>query len=123
MGGSAMRGVLTAIFSASIVLLAVATPIVLGTTAADMQGRVFSLIDSLATAVAPLGLALAGPLADIFGVRVWFVAAGLVTGLMGIVGFLTPTVLYLEDRHSPSGAADQTVDLLVGGKPELNESR
>jgi DHA3 family macrolide efflux protein-like MFS transporter len=82
--------------------------------APEMQGRVISLIESLATAMAPLGLALAGPIADVFGVRLWFVAAGLITGLMGIVGFLTPTVLYLEDQKTPVGAAEQATDFPVG---------
>ena len=43
----------------------------------DMQGRVMSLVNSGATAIAPLGLLLAGPVSDWLGIRVWFWAEDL----------------------------------------------
>ena len=45
--------------------------------AKDMQGRVFSLFSSLTGAMTPLGLAVAGPVADAFGIRIiYFIAGG-----------------------------------------------
>ena len=44
--------------------------------APDMQGRVFSLIQSASLAMMPLSLLIAGPIADKLGVRVWYVAGG-----------------------------------------------
>jgi DHA3 family macrolide efflux protein-like MFS transporter len=73
--------------------------IVQAAVAPEMQGRVFTLIGSVATAMSPVGLAIAGPLSDTIGVRTWFLLGGLVTGLMALVSYLTPTIRSLEDRH------------------------
>ncbi|MCW5874015.1 MAG: MFS transporter [Anaerolineales bacterium] len=60
------------------------------------QGRVFSLVISLASAMAPLGLLLAGPLVDTYGVPLWYQVAGSLCALMGVLGFLIPAVRDLE---------------------------
>src|SRR5262245_6372853 len=57
------------------------------TIAPDYQGRVFSLIGSLAGAAAPLGLILAAPVAEIAGVAIWYLAGGAACTAMGIAGF------------------------------------
>jgi len=44
-----------------------------------MQGRVFTLIMSLSNGLTPLGLAIAGPVADALGMRFWFGLAGAVS--------------------------------------------
>jgi DHA3 family macrolide efflux protein-like MFS transporter len=72
----------------------------------EKQGRVMSLIGSLATAMTPLGLMLAGPLADQFGVRPWFIVAGAATMLVGLAGFFIPALLTVEDGRSP-GTPDE----------------
>lgn len=81
--------------------------------APEMQGRVFNLIVSMATAMSPLGLILAGPFADRFGVRSWFVAGGLVTALLGAGAFLVPAMINIENREIekpvPSQASLDTV--------------
>jgi DHA3 family macrolide efflux protein-like MFS transporter len=66
------------------------------TVAPEMQGRVFTLVTSAATAMMPLSLAIAGPVADVVGVRPWYIAGGLVFALMGVVGFLVPVVVNIE---------------------------
>jgi MFS transporter, DHA3 family, macrolide efflux protein len=48
-----------------------------------MQGHVFTLASSLAMAMSPIGLVLAGPLSDAFGIQIWFVIGGVATLLMG----------------------------------------
>ena len=79
--------------------------------APDMQGRVMSLIVSLATAMTPLGLMLAGPLADQFGVRPWFIVAGVATILVGLTGFFIPALLAVEDgRSAPTSLPERTTD-------------
>jgi len=67
------------------------------TVAPEMQGRIFTLLGSLAGAMAPIGLAIAGPLSDALGVRIWFVIGGIACTVLGVVGFFTPSLLYLED--------------------------
>jgi DHA3 family macrolide efflux protein-like MFS transporter len=62
-----------------------------------MQGRVFTLMGSVASAMSPIGLVIAGPVADIFGVGSWFLIGGFVTIAMGVVGFFVPAILHLED--------------------------
>jgi len=63
----------------------------------DKQGRVFTLVSSLATAMTPLGLIIAGPVADTISVNFWFVIAGLLTFIMGSAGFFLPAVVHIEN--------------------------
>jgi DHA3 family macrolide efflux protein-like MFS transporter len=62
----------------------------------EMQGRVFTLIASLTTGIAPLSLAIAGPLAEHFGVRFWYIAGGAVCVLMGSIALRIPKVVNAE---------------------------
>jgi len=64
----------------------------------DMQGRIFSLLESLATAMAPLGLLIAGPLADAIGVQAWYILGGGLCVVMGGLAFFIPDVRNLEDH-------------------------
>lgn len=64
----------------------------------EMQGRFFTLNDSVHQVMAPLGLGISGPLADAYGVRVWFVLAALSCVVIALVRALIPSVLYIEDR-------------------------
>jgi DHA3 family macrolide efflux protein-like MFS transporter len=63
-----------------------------------MQGRFFALNDSVHQVMAPLGLRISGPLADVFGVRAWFLLAALSCMAVALVRALIPSVLYIEDR-------------------------
>ncbi len=71
--------------------------------APDMQGRVFSLTGSISGGLAPIGLLIAGPLSEAYGIQVWFVAGGLVCLLMSISGFIIPAVRNFEDYEAVSG--------------------
>lgn len=76
--------------------------------APSMQGRVFTLLSSAAMAMMPLGLAVAGPLADAMGVRTWFVIGGLVTLALGLGGYFIPSLVNIEgdrDAHAETVAA------------------
>jgi DHA3 family macrolide efflux protein-like MFS transporter len=63
-----------------------------------MQGRVFTLLRSGAWAMTPLGLAVAGPLADVVSVQAWFLLAGVATTVMGLSAFFVPAVMNIEER-------------------------
>lgn len=67
-----------------------------------MQGRVFTLMGSLSSAMAPLGLLIAGPVADAIGVQSWYVIAGVVSVLMAVLGISLPAVMNIEDIHRQS---------------------
>lgn len=73
--------------------------------APEMQGRVFALIGSLSAAMAPLGLLVAGPVADALGIGFWYVTAGSAMLLTGLLSYFIPAVVHLEDRPAGSGAA------------------
>ena len=66
--------------------------------APEMQGRVFTLVNSLATAMMPVSLAVAGPLAEAFGVRPWYLFGGIVFALCGVVSFFIPAIVHIEDN-------------------------
>ena len=63
-----------------------------------MQGRVFTVVQAGAAAMSPLGLAIAGPVADALGVQIWFIAGGLLCIAMGIGAVFVPAIMNLEQR-------------------------
>ncbi|NLD72043.1 MAG: MFS transporter, partial [Chloroflexi bacterium] len=65
---------------------------------AAMQGRVFSLMASLSSLVSPLGLAVAGPLADVVGVQAWYVTAGVAMLALTGATLAVPDVVQMEER-------------------------
>lgn len=68
----------------------------------EMQGRIFSVMNSLMTATVPLGLMFAGPVAKHLGIRVLYLATGLICLLVGIGGLLIKAVYTLDDQ-APGG--------------------
>jgi len=80
------------------------------TIAPEMQGRVFTLVTSLATGIAPLSLAVAGPLAEVLGVRFWYVVGGVVCIVMGSLALVIPSVVNAERlaAERAAGLAEQT---------------
>ena len=80
--------------------------------APEIQGRVFTAVGSMAGAASLLGMAIAGPVADQFGVQVWFVAAGIISILMAVAMRSIPAVMRLEDdaskREKQNGSTEQT---------------
>jgi DHA3 family macrolide efflux protein-like MFS transporter len=81
------------------------------TVAPAMQGRVFTLMVSMATAISPLGLAVAGPVADRLGVQIWYIVGGGVCTGMGILAFFVPSILNMEDHCAAPEAGESEVTL------------
>ena len=79
------------------------------TVAPAMQGRVFTLMASMAMAISPLGLAVAGPVADRLGVQIWYIGGGGVCMGMGILAFFVPSILNMEDHRASPEAAESEV--------------
>ena len=71
--------------------------IIQSTVAPEMQGRVFTLLSSLVSLMMPVGLIIAGPVADWLGVQTWYVAGGAVTLLLALSGFFNTTLLSIEE--------------------------
>lgn len=70
---------------------------------ADMQGRFFSLNDAVVRATSPLGLAVAGPVADAFGIRILWVVAGIALIGLAVTRLLTPAIFHLGE---PAGSQE-----------------
>ncbi len=71
----------------------------------ELRGKVFSVMRVGITGAAPIGIALAGPLVELFGPVAVLVGMGTIVALAGISGLFTPLVR-LGSVASPAGTAD-----------------
>jgi DHA3 family macrolide efflux protein-like MFS transporter len=83
----------------------------------EMQGRVFTLVGSLSSGMAPLGLIIAGPVADAIGVQSWYVIGGVACILMAVVGYSIPALINIEDNHRK--ANDTVKEQIESAGPEV----
>jgi len=72
--------------------------VIQSTVEPGMQARIFSLLSSVGGAMAPVGLMVAGPVADQFGIQAWFLLGGLFCVLTGAAGFFIPAVIHIEKK-------------------------
>jgi DHA3 family macrolide efflux protein-like MFS transporter len=72
--------------------------VVQSTVEPDMQARIFSLLSSVGTGIAPLGLMIAGPVADRVGIQAWFLLGGVLCILMAVTGLFIPAVMNIEGK-------------------------
>ncbi len=88
-------------------LVGLANPLTMGpfmaviqsTVEPDMQARILSLLWSIGGGIAPLGLMVAGPVADRFGIQAWFFLGGILCVFMGLVGICIPAVMNIEMKQ------------------------
>ena len=71
----------------------------------EIQGKVFAVINSMASAASPIGMLLAAPVANNFGIQAWFVVGGVLTTLLGVWMFFYKPIATL-DLQSPGGAIE-----------------
>ncbi len=79
------------------------------TVAPEMQGRVFTVAGSLSSAMMPVSLAVAGPLADAVGIRAWYVVGGAVFALMGVGSFFVPVIVNIEHNHNGHSSVGESL--------------
>jgi MFS transporter, DHA3 family, macrolide efflux protein len=79
----------------------------------DLQARIFSLIGSVGIAMSPIGLMVAGPVVDRFGIQVWFILGGSLCVLMGIASFFIPSVMNIEDLRENAHDIKKTAYSIV----------
>ena len=70
--------------------------VVLGAIPPAMQGRVMALLGTISMAVTPLSMAVAGPMADRFGVRIWLLIGALFSLAAAAVVLTVPAVRNME---------------------------
>jgi len=76
--------------------------------APEMQGRVFTVVMSMAGAISPLSLAMGGPVADGLGIRTLYFIAGGALILLAVVGWLSPVIHSLEvETTAQTGVPEQ----------------
>ena len=63
----------------------------------DMQARIFSLLSSIGGGMAPIGLMVAGPVADKAGIQTWFMLAGVLCVVMAVSSFFVPVIMNIEN--------------------------
>jgi DHA3 family macrolide efflux protein-like MFS transporter len=85
------------------------------TVAPEMQGRIIGLVMSGSKLMTPLGLALAGPAADAFGVRAFYIVAGIVVFATAVIAFFVPAVMNVEENDSQS-ASSPAREAAAGGQ-------
>ena len=74
--------------------------VIQSTVEPDMQARIFSLLSSVGTGMTPIGLMIAGPVADRVGIQAWFLLGGSLCVLMGVAGLFIPAVMNIEEKSS-----------------------
>lgn len=115
---SAFRLALAAMFAAGVMNPLINGPffaILQVTVAPEMQGRVFTLVGSLSSAMMPLSLAVAGPVADVVGIRTWYVVGGAIFALMGAAAFFVPAIVNIEHNHHGHTAGGEPLPTMVAG--------
>lgn len=73
--------------------------IVQSKVAHEMQGRVITLISSFCTAMGPLSMLLAAPMADRLGIQIWFWASAITMIAVGAGGMFIPALVNLENHQ------------------------
>lgn len=81
---------------------------------ADMQGRVLSLVISLANAMTPIGLAIAGPFADKTGVNTMFIFASIVFVISALFTLINPDLRNIEGKQTGLSQSEKTISQISG---------
>ena len=61
-------------------------------------------MNSLLNLTGPIGLVFAGPVSDGVGLQVWYVAAGALCGVLGVLGFFIPAIMKVEENNDGAAA-------------------
>ena len=69
----------------------------------EYQGRVFTIFGTLIWLSTPIGLAVAGPLSDRFGMQIWFVISGVLCFLILVFSIFSKTIRGLEEENVQNG--------------------
>ena len=84
----------------------------------DMQGRVFSLLGAIGAAATPLGLIIAGPLADSLGISSLYFIAGAATVILCITALFIPSVMNIGSESVSQKEMTETAETAETAKSE-----
>ncbi len=77
---------------------------------AAMQGRVMGVTSSLCSAMMPLSMIIAAPVAEYLGLRVWYWFGGTMVMVLGILALFIPSIRALEEGPSQISSTVVAVD-------------
>ncbi|MGV8026778.1 MAG: MFS transporter [Anaerolineaceae bacterium] len=90
LAGMLITGVMNPIANGSL------TAIMQSNVKPEMQGRVFTTLNSMASAMSPISMIIAAPVAGILGIRGWFYIGGIGCIVMGLFGMFNPVMMNIE---------------------------
>ena len=111
-GAAGMTGAMHALITGPILA------IVQAVVAPEMQGRILSLVISMVTAMAPLSMVIAGPTADLVGVRALYWIGGVGCMVIGAASFMMPSITHLEDFHDTEAQTDEVAPAVSSAEGE-----
>lgn len=85
----------------------------------EIQGRVLTLLTAGAGLVSPLGLLIAGPVADATNNQLWFIFGGIATIITGLATFTMPKILEMgaiNEEEQPAAIKSRPEDAAVPAK-------
>lgn len=74
-----------------------------------VQGRVMTMISSITSGLTPLALAMAGPLADRFGIQTWFIIGGIICFILASLMGAIKVIYTLEDQSGEQQKAQPSI--------------
>lgn len=75
-----------------------------------MQGRVMSLTNSVAGAMMPVSLLIAGPVTDATSLQTWYWLAGILNLGLAVIGFSIPALINIEQNHHSNNVQPQAAN-------------
>jgi MFS family permease len=84
-----------------------------------MQGRVFTLMISISSAMTPLSLLVAGPISDRFGVQKWFVVGGLATLMIAMSSIFVPAIMNIEKGRPGAEQALKPAEVSIASAADV----
>ncbi|MBA4375259.1 MAG: MFS transporter [Anaerolinea sp.] len=78
--------------------------------APELQGRVMGTTASICTAMMPLSMLISAPVAELFGLRVWYWLGGGLTILIGLGAFFIPSIMALDHSQKDLKTAPISAD-------------
>jgi MFS transporter, DHA3 family, macrolide efflux protein len=78
--------------------------------APEMQGRVMGTTSSICTAMMPLSMLIAAPVAELLGLRVWYWLGGALVILIGLGAFFVPSIMALDHAQKDMTLTTITAD-------------
>lgn len=80
----------------------------------ELQGRVLTMLDSVTSAMTPIGLVIAGLLADARGVQEWFIVAGVGCVVLFVLALVSSPVRNIESEQSVNASYSNSDSSLAG---------